>query len=85
MTASRDESDRIVRASELGQYSFCAKAWWLGSVEGAPSANVREMDAGVSAHERHGQAVKVSSWLGRAGLICIALGIVILVLLVVVR
>jgi hypothetical protein len=85
MTASRDESDRILRASELGQYSFCAKAWWLGSVEGVPSANVREMDAGVSAHERHGQAVQLSSWLARAGLICIALGIVILVLLAIAR
>jgi hypothetical protein len=85
MTASRDESDRILRASELGQYSFCAKAWWLGSVEGAPSANVREMDAGQAAHERHGQAVQLSSWLGRAGWVCLAAGLFVLTLFLATR
>ena len=85
MTASRDESDRILRASELGQYSFCAKAWWLGSVEGVPSANVREMDAGASAHERHGQAVQLSSWLGRVGRVCLVLGLFVLVLFLMTR
>lgn len=82
---ANDESDRVIRASELGQYSFCAKAWWLGSVEGVPSANVREMDAGASAHEQHGQAVRLSIWLGRMGLACLGLGIVILVLFVIAR
>ncbi len=72
------KDDRIIRASELGQYAFCAQAWWLGSVEGVPSANVREMDAGASAHERHGQTVQLSVWLGRAGLVCLALGLVML-------
>ena len=67
--------DRVIRASELGQYSFCAKAWWLGSVEGVPSANIREMDAGTSAHEQHGQAVRLSTWLGRVGWICLVLGL----------
>jgi hypothetical protein len=85
MTASRDESDRILRASELGQYSFCAKAWWLGSVEGVPSANVREMDAGQAAHEQHGQAVQLSSWLGRAGWVCLALGLLVLALFLATR
>jgi len=85
MTASRDESDRIIRASELGQYSFCAKAWWLGSVEGAPSANVREMDAGQAAHEQHGRAVQFSTWLGWAGIICLGLGLLMLLLFWVVR
>ncbi len=73
--------DRVIRASELGQYSFCAKAWWLGSVEGVPSTNVREMDAGTSAHELHGQTVWLSAWLSRAGWICLALGLLVLVLL----
>jgi hypothetical protein len=79
MTAVRDESDHIIRASELGQYAYCAKAWWLGSVEGVPSSNVRELDAGASAHEQHGQAVQLSIWLSRAGLVCLALGSLMLV------
>ena len=71
--------DQVIRASELGQYAYCAKAWWLASVEGVPSSNVREMDAGTSAHEQHGQTVQLSLWLSRAGLACLALGILMLV------
>jgi hypothetical protein len=79
------KDDRVVRASELGQYSFCAKAWWLGSVEGVPSANVREMDAGTSAHEQHGQAVQISVWLNRVGVACLILGVLVLALLMILR
>lgn len=79
------KDDRVVRASELGQYSFCAKAWWLGSVGGVPSANVREMDAGTSAHEQHGQAVQISVWLNRVGVACLILGALALALLVILR
>jgi hypothetical protein len=79
------KDDRIIRASELGQYSFCAKAWWLGSVEGVPSANVREMDAGTSAHEQHGQAVQISTWLTKVGVACLVLGALVLAVLVILR
>jgi len=79
------KDDRIIRASELGQYSFCAKAWWLGSVEGVPSANVREIDAGTSAHEQHGQTVQASVWLNRVGIACLILGVLALALLVILR
>ena len=77
--------DQVIRASELGQYAFCAKAWWLANVEGVPSANVREMDTGASAHEQHGQTVQLSIWLSRAGLVCLALGLVMLVLFIATR
>ena len=79
------KDDRVIRASELGQYSFCAEAWWLGSVEGVPSANVREMDAGTSAHEQHGQAVQASAWLNRVGIACLILGALVLAVLVILR
>jgi len=79
------KDDRIIRASELGRYSFCAKAWWLGSVEGVPSANVREMDAGTSAHEQHGQAVQISAWLNRVGIVCLVLGALALTMFVIFR
>jgi hypothetical protein len=79
------KDDRIIRASELGQYAFCAQAWWLGSVEGVPSANIREMDAGTSAHERHGQTVQLAVWLHRVGMVCLALGLLMLVLFLATR
>ncbi|MBN1956539.1 MAG: hypothetical protein JW900_16030 [Anaerolineae bacterium] len=60
-----ETTERIIRASEVGRYAFCARAWWLGSVEGRPSANWREMAAGETAHRRHGQRVQASVRLAR--------------------
>ncbi len=51
----------VIRASEIGQYAYCARAWWLSSVVGAPSANSAELQRGAAMHCRHGQAV----WLSR--------------------
>lgn len=49
--------DEIIRASELGQYEYCARAWWLARVKGYPSANVSQMRAGAARHRAHGRAV----------------------------
>lgn len=60
-----DAQDRIIRASEIGQYVFCAQAWWLGSVEGRPSANRQELAAGEMSHIRHGWGVRTAFTLRR--------------------
>jgi hypothetical protein len=57
--------DRVIRASEVGQYVYCAHAWWLGSVRGLPSSRQREMAAGETAHHRHGREVRTSLFLNR--------------------
>lgn len=48
----------VIRASELGQYAFCARAWWLGRVKGYRSANVAAMQRGAARHRTHGRAVE---------------------------
>jgi hypothetical protein len=53
---ARDD-DRLVRASEIGQYEYCTRAWWLGRVLGYRSHNVEEMAAGTEEHTSHGQHV----------------------------
>jgi len=58
-------NDRVIRASEIGRYVYCAHAWWLGSIQGMPSAHVREMATGEAAHLRHGRGVRTSLWLSR--------------------
>jgi CRISPR/Cas system-associated exonuclease Cas4 (RecB family) len=55
-------SKLVIRASEIGQYAYCARAWWLGSVMGVPSSNTREMAQGEAVHAQHGRAV----WLAGA-------------------
>ncbi len=52
---------RAIRASEIGEYVFCHRAWWLRHVEGFESANTRQMDLGTAAHERHGRLVGVGA------------------------
>lgn len=56
---------RVVRASEIGQYVYCARAWWLGSVQGLSSSHGREMKAGEVAHRRHGRGVRAAGALRR--------------------
>jgi hypothetical protein len=73
-------SDRVIRASEIGQYDFCAKAWWLGSIEGVPPSNIHELQAGTAAHQEHGRQVRRASQMQIAAFALVALGMVILVL-----
>ena len=47
----------VIRASEIGQYVYCARAWWLGRVKGHRSTNVAAMRRGEAGHRAHGRAV----------------------------
>jgi hypothetical protein len=49
--------DDLIRASEISQYAFCARAWWLARVKGYPSANVAAMREGTARHRAHGRGV----------------------------
>ena len=51
------QEDPVVRASELAQYEYCARAWWLGRVKGYRSANVGAMERGTARHHAHGRVV----------------------------
>ena len=58
-------TSQVIRASELGQYAYCARAWWLGRVLGYRPANLERLAAGEAAHVRHGQQVVSSRRLQR--------------------
>ena len=49
--------DVIIRASEIGQYAFCARAWWYGRVKGYRPENLAAMRAGAERHAAHGRTV----------------------------
>jgi hypothetical protein len=51
---------RRIRASEIGEYVFCHRAWWLHHLQGYESGNVRELTEGTSAHVQHGRTVEAS-------------------------
>ncbi len=52
-----DAAMGVIRASEIGQYSYCSRAWWLARVRGLSPRNIEEMEEGWTEHESHGRAV----------------------------
>ncbi len=57
----------IIRASEIGLYVYCARAWRL-KAEGYASQNSSEMAAGSEAHAAHGWRVFAYDLLRRASI-----------------
>jgi hypothetical protein len=64
----------IIRASEIGQFVFCQRAWWLGVVQGYRPVNDAALAAGTQAHARHGRSVAASQRWQQAGYVLLALG-----------
>lgn len=60
--------NRLIRASEIGTFVFCARAWWLERVEGVESDNADERRAGDALHAAHGRRVWAATWLRRVAL-----------------
>jgi CRISPR/Cas system-associated exonuclease Cas4 (RecB family) len=53
---------RVIRASEIGTYLFCKRAWWY-QLQGYSSENKAELAGGSEIHQQHGQVVAASRWL----------------------
>ena len=56
---------RVIRASEIGEYVFCHRAWWLHQIEGETSANTRALADGTAQHAQHGRLVSLAGALRR--------------------
>jgi hypothetical protein len=70
------QPDDIIRASEIGQHAFCARAWWLARVKGYRSVNVAAMREGTAQHHSHGRAVESFYLLQRVAVVLLVLAAV---------
>lgn len=75
-----NREEPIIRASEIAQYAFCARAWWLGRVKGYRSANISAMRRGTARHYVHGRAVVRYHRLQRLAVILLVLAVMALAL-----
>jgi hypothetical protein len=71
MTPQRKSSSTL-RASEVGAYLFCRRAWSYQRLGIAPAASA-SLEAGVAWHRRHGRRVLLASGLRTGGWILILL------------
>ena len=70
----------IIRASEVAQYAFCHRAWWLSRMKGYRPANALELAQGSRAHSRHGRSVRAWLMMRRAATAFLLLGLLTLII-----
>lgn len=71
---------RYRRASEIGEWYYCHRAWWLHHVMGHAPANREALRRGVEAHGAHGAAMGRARWLHRAALLLLVAAVALLAL-----
>jgi len=69
---------KTIRASEVGTYLYCARAWWY-SQKGIESTNQAEMTAGSELHRHHGRQVLASGLTRALALILLLAALILLV------
>ena len=67
-----------IRASEIGSYLYCRRAWWYRK-QGMESSNQAELAAGTELHVQHGRQVLAASLTRTVGLILLMIALVLLV------
>jgi CRISPR/Cas system-associated exonuclease Cas4 (RecB family) len=65
--------DDVVRASEIGQYAYCARAWWYARVKGYRPENQAALRRGTARHRHHGRRVAGYDLLRRLALLLLLL------------
>ena len=68
---------RPIRASEIGSYLYCKRAWWYQQ-QGIQSENQAELHAGSTFHQQHGGKVWAARLLRLAGWFILLLAITLL-------
>jgi len=68
----------IVRASEIGSYLYCRRAWWYRK-QGIESENQTELATGTELHRRHGRKVIAAGLLRTLGVLLLLAALILLV------
>jgi hypothetical protein len=66
---------RTIRASEIGTYLFCHRAWYFQD-QGFESQNQMELAGGSAYHQEHGRQVFVAGFLRGIGILLLLAALV---------
>lgn len=66
----------LVRASDIGSWAFCQRAWWLANVRGAVHQQSEVLAHGNQVHVAHGRQVRRFQRLRVIGLWLIAIALI---------
>lgn len=68
----------LVRASDVGLYAYCARAWWLARVQEAGHDEPARLAHGTASHAAHGRQVRRVEQARLAAIALIAIGALLL-------
>ncbi len=68
----------VLRASEIGTYLYCRRAWWYRK-QGVELENRAEIATGTELHRRHGRKVLAAGLLRTLGMILLLVALILLV------
>ena len=69
----------LVKASELAEYGFCRKSWWLRNVRQLTPDNQANLKRGQQAHTRNERRVESARRWRQASFVLFGIGLVILI------
>ncbi|MGQ9501152.1 MAG: hypothetical protein ACUVSF_09625 [Anaerolineae bacterium] len=72
----------VLRASEVGHYLFCRRAWWLARVLGYCPDDRAALMAGVQFHEQIGRSISAAQCWQNISYALLGLGVVVGILLI---
>ncbi|PYS52196.1 MAG: hypothetical protein DMF68_02325 [Acidobacteria bacterium] len=79
-----NDKQKFIRASEIGEYVFCARAWWLRIEGHEPTSGHDAREAGERWHLKHGRTVASVRRLRRlaaySAFLAVVLGVLLLLL-----
>ena len=75
--SSKRHAAPIIRASEIGRWIYCQRAWWL-SKEGYRNRNTAALRSGLDAHQQHARQVAGAHRTHQLALVFLALGVLLL-------
>jgi hypothetical protein len=73
-----EEPLRVIKASELAEFDFCQRAWWLQHVQAVDAEPSRSLARGQKHHKTHFRQLQIAHYLQQAGFILFGVGLLII-------